>query len=325
MLNVGERYPLRVAICIGTFRRPLLLRDLLQALGNLEFARVECPAIKIIVVDNDVSRSAKAVCDGISLPWTLRYVCEWRRGIARVRNRALREAGDFDFLAFIDDDEIPEPTWLDELLAAQARSSADVISGPVLPAFADGAPEWVRTGEFFERPNFVTGESIERCSTNNVLIRKNVFASAPQFDERFNLTGGEDTHFFLRVGRAGHSMLWCREAVVRESIPLERANLAWILRRGYQSGNSWILCELALDSRRRIWIIRFLKAWVHTAVGTAALMLSPLSGHASAVRSLRRICLGAGMLAALLGHRFLSYRNSAINRVENAVDTGTWT
>ena len=233
----------------------------------------------------------------------------------------MRECGDFDFLVFIDDDEIPDPEWLDELLATQAQFSADVVSGPVLPIFINGAPEWIRTGGFFDRPSFLTGELIERCSTNNVLIRKSVFSSVPGFDERFNLTGGEDTHFFSRVRRAGHSMVWSGEAVVRECVPLERATSAWIGRRGYQSGNSWVLCELALDRRARVWWMRLVKSLLHIVKGTAQVFLALPSGKAATVWSLRRICLGAGMLAALLGHRFLPYRNSETEAVESGVGT----
>ena len=312
---------MRIAICIGTFQRPQLLQRLLAALSELRFRRISTPTITVIVVDNDLARTAEEICEGVDLPWTIRYVSELRRGIARVRNRAIREAGDFDVLVFIDDDEIPDPRWLDELLATQAQFSADVVAGPVLPIFNESPPEWVRTGGFFDRPIFATGDLIERCSTNNVLIRKNVFESVSGFDERFNLTGGEDTHFFSQVRRAGYSMVWTREAIVRESVPPERANIEWILRRGYQSGNSWVLCELALDSRRRIWWMRFVKSLAHIVNGTAAFLLSLPSGKAATVRSLRRICLGVGMLAALLGHRFLPYQDS--DAVESAAEVGT--
>jgi succinoglycan biosynthesis protein ExoM len=312
---------LRIAISIGTFQRPQLLQRLLAALCDLRFNKIATPTIAVIVVDNDLARTAEEICEGVDLPGTIQYVCEPRRGIARVRNRAIREAGDFDFLVFIDDDEIPDSRWLDELLATQAQFSADVVSGPVLPIFNDDAPEWVKTAGFFDRPIFDTGSLIERCSTNNVLIRKSVFASVSGFDERFHLTGGEDTHFFSQVRRAGHSMVWSRDAIVRESVPPRRANLAWILRLGYQSGNSWVLCELALDNRTRVWWMRLLKSLAHIVNGTAAFLLSLLSGKAAMVRSLRRICLGVGMLAALLGRRFLPYRESGA--VESAAEVGT--
>jgi len=43
-------------------------------------------------------------------------------------------------------------------------------------------------------------------------------------------------------------------------------------------------------------------------------------GKGTRVRSLRRICLGVGMLAALLGHRFLPYQDSG---AESAAEVGT--
>ena len=93
---------MRIAICIGTFQRPQLLQRLLAALRDLRFRRITTPTIAVIVVDNDLARTAEEICEAVDLPWTIQYVCEPRRGIARVRNRAIREAGDFDLLVFIE-------------------------------------------------------------------------------------------------------------------------------------------------------------------------------------------------------------------------------
>jgi succinoglycan biosynthesis protein ExoM len=143
-----------------------------------------------------------------------------------------------------------------------------------------------------------------------VLMRRSILDTVAGFDEQFNLSGGEDTHFFLRVRESGHTMVWSREAVVREAICAERANIAWILRRGYQSGNSWVHCEAALARSSRIWSKRPLKAVAHVLRGLASLPFSTLAGKSAVVWSLRDICLGAGMLGALLGHRFSAYRKS---------------
>jgi glycosyltransferase involved in cell wall biosynthesis len=312
--------PIRVAVCIGTFRRPQLLRALLLALGQLRFTKVSRPKIEIVIVDNDVSGSAEGVCEISDFPWPIRYVCEWRRGIASVRNRAIAEAGDADVFVFIDDDEAPNRDWLDELLWCVARFNADVVAGPVLPAFSEDVPQWVRTGGFFDRLIFPTGATVELCSTNNVLIRKSVLEAVPGFDEQFNLTGGEDTHFFLRIRESGHKMVWSREAVVHEAISAERANIPWILRRGYQSGNSWVLCEMALGGTARVWVTRLVKALAHVVRGLASLAFSAFAGKTAVVWSLRDVCLGVGMLAGLLGHRFLPYQNSGVKPVEKTTE-----
>jgi len=306
---VREKIPsMRIAICIGTYKRSGLLRELLAGISELAFRKKPAPQIEIIVVDNDPAKTAEEVCRAVELGWPLKYIVEERRGIAQVRNRAVKEAGAVDFIVFIDDDEVPTAEWLDELLSAQHRFGADVVSGPVAPKFAPGVAEWVKASGLFHRPSFPTGHSLEKCSTGNVLVRREVFSLVPTFDDRFSLSGGEDSHFFLRVRKAGHSIVWSEEAVVYESISSERANFVWILRRGYQSGNSWPLCEASLDDRLRVRLVRFLKAWAYVASGAAGALVSLFLGKAALARSLRTVCVGLGMLTGLAGRKFLAYQ-----------------
>jgi len=303
----------RVAICIATFKRPELLRSLLNGISQLTFRKVICPDMEIIVVDNDESQGAEEVCRAVAVPWPVRYAVEPDRGITRVRNCAIAEAGSVDFIAFIDDDEVPSAKWLDELLWAQAEFNADVVSGPVQPQYAAGVAHWVKRGGFFEGRVADTGTERETCATNNVLIGAHVFRAVTGFDDAFALSGAEDTDFFLRVRKAGHKIIWSQEAVVFEAVPVERATVAWILRREYQTGNGWVFCETNVDRSLRSRMRRLFKACGHIAIGSAtAIGSSLLLDKAALVRSLQRASLGTGMLTALAGHRFLAYRNPAI-------------
>lgn len=299
---------MRLAICIATYKRMELLRELLGGIAQLTFRQGLAPQIEIVVVDNDPMRTAERICKASERRWPIKYFVEECRGIAQVRNRAVQEAGAVDFLVFIDDDEVPTPEWLDELLSAQHRFQADVVAGPVVPKFSPHVAQWVKASGLFDRPSFSTGHSLDKCSAGNVLVRRKVFLTVPTFDDRFNLSGGEDTQFFLRVRKAGHSIIWSQEAVVQESIPLERGNFAWILRRGYQYGNSWSLCELSLDDRWRVRVVRFLKASAHIARGTAGAFRGLFLGKAALTRSLRTAFVGLGMLTGLAGRRFLAYQ-----------------
>ncbi len=304
--------PMRIAICIGTYKRPELLRELLLGISQLTFCREPTPQIEIIIVDNDPLRTAEPVCASVELSWPLKYFVEERRGITHVRNRAVAEAGAADSIAFLDDDEVPAPRWLEELLSTQHRYRADVVAGPVLPRFAPGVPGWATSSRLFHRPSFSTGQSLNICSTNNALVRREVFLRVPTFDDRFNLSGGEDTHFFLRVRRAGHSIIWSQEAIVFESIARERASFLWLLRRGYQCGNTWSFCELSLDNRLRVRVARLLKASAHVVRGVALTVVSVFEGQAALARSLQIVCLGFGMLTGLAGQKFLAYQSPSV-------------
>jgi succinoglycan biosynthesis protein ExoM len=310
----------RVAICICTFKRQELLRALLRGIAQLTFRKVPTPQIQIVIADNDEGASARQVCRTAPLPWPIRYVVEPKRGITYARNRTIMEAGSPDFVAFIDDDEIPSPHWLDELLWAQAEFAADVVSGPVLPTYAPRVADWVRKGGFFDRKPRPTGAKRRACAANNVLVGTHVFRSVPGFDDAFALSGGEDTHFFLRVWQAGHKIVWSQEAVVFEEVSAQRGTARWLLRREYQTGNSWIFCESAVDRRPRSSFFRFLKSCAHIVIGsTNTIWRSLLFDRPGAVRSLQQLSLGAGMLTALAGHRFLAYQNAGCQQVTDAM------
>jgi succinoglycan biosynthesis protein ExoM len=307
---MSQSVNIRVAVCICTFRRQKLLRELLRGLAKLTFRKVAVPQLEIIVVDTpDDSGSAQEICETACLPWPVKYVVEPKRGLTYARNRAITEAGTVDFVALIDDDEVPSPQWLDEHLWAQADFAADVVSGPALPKYASEVADWVKSGGFFDRQVRATGTLRRACPTNNVLIGTRVFQRVPRFDDSFALSGGEDIDFFLRVSKAGYRIVWSQEAVVFESVSSKRGTVGWILRREYQTGNGCIFAEAALDNGLRSWMLRFSKAWGHILVGSAtAIGRVVLLDKPSVVRDLRRASMGVGMLAALVGHRFLAYQ-----------------
>jgi succinoglycan biosynthesis protein ExoM len=304
---------LRVAVCIATYRRPHMLRELLEGISKLRFLKFPAPDLIVIVVDNDPARSAEDICRASSLPWRLKYTAEPRRGIPQARNRSIREAESADFIAFIDDDEYPSTVWLDELLWTQAKFGADVVCGPILPDFDDDVPNWVRAGKFFDRGIQDSGKATDACRTGNSLVRKALFDHLSLFDERFALTGGEDTQFFLRVRQSGFTMVSSGHAFVHEPIPRSRGNLRWLLRRAYQSGNSWVLCEKSLDQRKFTRLIRFVKGCGRMAQGALTIPVSAIRGKAALARALRNIALGAGMLSGLAGRRYEPYRSAGAN------------
>jgi succinoglycan biosynthesis protein ExoM len=299
---------MRVAICMVTFRRTSLLQRAFAGVSRLKFCKVAAPEMEVIVVDNDPSRSATCVCKRAVLPRPVRYVAESRRGIVHARNRAIAEASGSEFLAFLDDDEVPSEFWLDELLATQARFGADVVAGPTRPLYEPGLPEWIRRGSFFERPSHETGTPLEFCASGNVLVRTKVFPRVGKFDDNFQLTGGEDTQFFLRVRRAGYKIVWSNEAVVWETVPRDRATLNWIVRRGYQSGNSWSLAEMSIETSLKYRALRFCKGSTHFIAGLAGAVIGLFLGRIAFAKNLRRASLGAGMLAGLAGKKYLAYQ-----------------
>ncbi len=312
----------QVAVCIATCRRPEGLRRLLTALDGQSFQRAGEISLRVVVVDNDLEASAQDICEQEreTLRWSLEYQHEPRRGISQTRNRSVAAALGLgvEFLAFIDDDEVPQPDWLDELLRVQREYEADVVGGPVLPYFYEPVPEWVLKGkffeQFFERPRYPTGRPIELTGAGNVLVRAEVFEKMGEiFDERIGLIGGEDTIFFSRVYQAGYRMFWADEALAYEWTPAARTNVKWLLKRAYRLGNSRSMLEkYGEDIGLRARLVRLTKGGGRIAQGLAltvvAVPLLPLTGRHVLVKALQHVCRGSGMLMGLAGVLYEEYK-----------------
>ena len=304
----------RVAVCITTYQRPLGLERLLNALGELRFERPRDPEIHLLVIDNDPDASAREMTEAMApgMAWPLRYVHEPRRGISAARNRAIASAREVaELVAFIDDDEVPAPDWLDELLRVQAEYDADVVAGPALERFEGEVPAWIEKGRFFTPRRGPTGSHRRDPGAGNVLIRMAALPGPGEpFDERFGLTGGEDTHLFLRMAHAGRTMVWADEAIVYESVPPSRAKVGWILRRVYRTANTWSVCERELDSSLRVLAMRVAKGAARMAFGAALLPVAWIFGRHMVVRSLWYLSFGAGNLTGLTRMRYYEYRST---------------
>lgn len=304
---------MKVDVCIATYRRPEGLLRLLGALQALRTPDVE-PELRVVVVDNDAGESARSVCED-ARSWfcaPLVYAVEKRRGIPQARNAAAAIAlHGADFLAFVDDDEVPDPGWLAELLRVQRASEADAVAGPVLPRFAPGTPGWIERGGFFEPSRRATGTAIDKAYTGNVLVRTAALAGMERlFDERMALSGGSDEEFFRRFAASGRRIVWADGAIVHEWVPRSRATLRWLLARSFRVGCSTAWIERRCVPRRRSTAWLFANGCRCIVKGVVLAFLSAPSGTAAAVRELRLAWNGAGCLSALLGHVAGEYRTT---------------
>jgi succinoglycan biosynthesis protein ExoM len=305
-----------VAICVASYCRPEGLKRLLEGLNQLTFSKNETPEITVVVVDNDANGSAKEICDNQlqEFKWSLRYSIETTRGISFARNHAIAQAlsisKQVDFIAFIDDDEVPEPSWLDELLTTQKNHQADIVTGPVLPRFLKSdVPNWVVKGKFFEPKRYPTGHLLKTAFTNNVLIKATILHQLDTiFDESFALTGGEDSHFFMRLYLAGHKFVWADEAIVVEWIPQSRTSIKWVLERGYLGWSLHSYCERQLYPSINIICLRILKGIALITQGLCLIFPSLFLGEHALIKALLHIYRGIGTLAGILGIRYQAYK-----------------
>lgn len=295
-----------VAIAVITFRRPALLRGLLESLQAQELSGDGDYAIRIVVVDNDAEGSAARVIEefGDGTPYPIESVVEPEPGIPFARERSVELCWDDDALIFVDDDEVAPPGWLASLLQAWEASGADVVTGPVKGNLPAGAPPWNHYSDVHDSTGrHTTGEELRKAYTNNTLVSQRVYHTVtPGFHPAFRFTGSSDLHFFLRVHRAGFRIVWCEEACIAEEVPAARTTLRWLVRRAFRSGSGDTISRLLIRPGvvSYLLVLAYASARVVSAVGYALVGLL-LGRKTHLLKAVRRFFSGVGSLAGIVG------------------------
>lgn len=229
--------PKKILIGLCTFRRPKMLQKCLEAITQL--ANPDSHQIDCCVVNNDVAPICPQLIEKFakkSSPIQFHFCDCIERGIPQARNITLEHASEneYDFCLFLDDDEYPDPEWINKLLAKQAELDADVVQGNVHNIF-ESRP-WITAPLLKEAKFSDSGEHITRfISTCNVLIARRFYDSKQlglRFDPAFALTGGSDKELFNRaIDLHDIRIGFITSAVVYEFIPTERTTLRWFFNR----------------------------------------------------------------------------------------------
>jgi GT2 family glycosyltransferase len=299
-----------IIVAIPTFRRPQSLTRLLVALAKLETTA----SVTVLVADNDAGRhEGFDVCErhhAGGYRWPLDYFVAPERGIAQVRNALVERAlgRSCDFIAMLDDDEWPEPGWLDAFLATQSRTGAEALHGAILRDFETSPGKWAAYCDGIAPLRGTTGVVHMIEGSGNIIVSRACFESLakPCFDPAFALSGGEDRDFFERLRRQGRRFAWCDEAVVHAHVPASRANLKWGLMRAYRVGNS----DMRVFLKHKPGAFALAREFGKIAV---ALLLFPILFAIlgivpnRAVDALRRPFRAAGKIAAIGGRYYDEY------------------
>ncbi|MEM8720773.1 MAG: glycosyltransferase family 2 protein [Cyanobacteria bacterium P01_G01_bin.39] len=307
----------KIAVCIITCFRPDGLRRLLEGIASQKFTKNQQPDIRLVVVDNDAEGSAKSVCDQFITQHDdlkLEYDIEKQRGIPFARNHSVDMVkNEVDFIAIMDDDEVPADNWLDELMAAQREFEADILTGPVAPHFVNPPADWLHS--FFGSGNLPNGQNLLHnygyVYTSNLFAKATLFQDI-RFDEQFRSNGADDTHLFMQVYQKGYKAVWADNALVTEWLPATRTNPKWLWQRAYRRGNGFAFCELVQNRTLGTRLQRFAKGIFRFVQGISTALIS-FGRKATFVRGLQTAFLGAGMITGSFGSEYQEYEK--IHRV----------
>lgn len=244
-----------VAIC--TYRRYDLLPRALEA---LERQTIDPRTFEVLVVDNT---------DDVELRQSFAATLAGRQGVSvmfsdppglsRARNLALERCRT-RYIAFIDDDAVPDSGWLDALVAGFQVSGAAVVAGPIDPEWPVARPDWVPdkyiaclTVLDYGPQSRALGE-FEFAYGTNMAFETQMLRSAGGFDASLGRTGAktlvsdEEIQIQLELRRRGARTWYASDARVRHLVHANR-----VRRNYFRSRMAWQAVSTLLHDSPLWW------------------------------------------------------------------------
>jgi glycosyltransferase involved in cell wall biosynthesis len=196
----------RISVVISTYNRPEHVGLVLRALREQTLGR---DGFEVVVVDNGSTESstqavlAEEAARGELRLKTVRH--EVTLGPAGGRNSGWRLA-QAPVVAFTDDDCVPDPGWLEQVLLVTASHPEAIVQGRTEPAREQLG--------LFDRSVTVNklGPQYETC---NIVYPRALLEQLDGFDESFGLVpAGEDTDLAWRALEGGAPAVFAADAVV---------------------------------------------------------------------------------------------------------------
>jgi glycosyltransferase involved in cell wall biosynthesis len=171
-----------------------------------------------------------------------------RRSLNAARNTGLRES-EAPLVAFVDDDVVAPPGWLDALLhGTKAHPQAEAFGGPIRARFEGAAPR----GCGREDPPITTldlgpdDHEAEMVWGANFAVRRSAVNRIGPFDERIVRPHGDEEEWLERLRAAGGRIVYLAQAGLDHRRTAEDARLAPLARAAYARGRG----ARASDRRR---------------------------------------------------------------------------
>lgn len=207
---------------------------------------------EVIVVDNASSdRTREVVASRLGNP-RLKYVYEETLGLSVARNRGARETS-ASILAYLDDDAIASPQWLQTIVAAyQSNDKIAIAGGKVTLIFPEGIkhPRWISHEMAGCLGIYDLGDEVVYIDNPNLTprglnysLRRAFLESIGGFDTNLgrvgnNLLSNEELQMTEKAIAQGWQVVYLPQAIAAHHVAPERLKASWFLKRSWWQGIS---------------------------------------------------------------------------------------
>ena len=231
-----------VVICAYTEDR---WDDLRRAVASVQ--RQTLPAVEtIVVIDHNPELFVRSRRE---LPEAVGIQNEGRRGLSGARNTGVAAARG-EVVAFLDDDALAEPDWLERLAEPYTDERVLGVGGEIIPDWAAGRPRYFPAEFHWVVGCTYAGLPEERRPIRNLIganmsIRRDILTEVGGFSSVIgrvgtNPVGCEETELCIRARQRwpGAEFIYEPNARVHHSIPKVRARWRYFAARCWSEGLS---------------------------------------------------------------------------------------
>lgn len=301
---------IKITAIICTYNRAEYLR---RSIKSLEIQTLDKDLYEVLVIDNGSTDNTKNVFEESSrkVP-NIKYYYEPEHGLSNARNKGLSIASG-EYVAFLDDDAIASPEWLEKILEAfeTFKPRPGVIGGKIEPIWESVPPSWftdtllrsISIIHWSEKPAYIN--DYQWLAGTNIAYPKEIIESVGGFDITLgrvqnNLMSGEETLVNEKIRENGYGILYSPDIVVKHLVPGNRVNKRYLIYRHYWDGYStaYVHCQTRYANSK----IRKLKEIIKSFLQLTRLFLNILISFVKRDNdTVTFICLFTYRLSYILG------------------------
>jgi glucosyl-dolichyl phosphate glucuronosyltransferase len=235
-----QRSGISVVVCTYDLAR---LEQLLDCLESVR--RQTLPPEKVVVVVDGCPELGETLRRKLKREVVVELLTN--QGLSAARNTGAQQVTT-PWVAFLDDDAVAEPRWLEELLSSAEQTGAVGAGGWSTPAFDRPAPRWFPPELLWTVGCSYRGMPLKRAVSRNVfggcaILRTDLFGLVGGYDATLgrrgsDFAGGEEADFCIRVVQAKPDAHFVHvpEAVIHHRVGIERLTRGYVLKRCYADG-----------------------------------------------------------------------------------------
>jgi len=221
--------------------------DFREAVGSM-LAQTYEPVEVVLVVDGNSAVYDRVVDRFGDRDDVMTYCNEENQGISYSRTKGA-ELASGDVVAFIDDDAVAKPDWIERLVEGYEEHDAIAVGGRMVGEWLVGRPSFL-PAEFnwlvgVTYPGFAAdGEEVRNTFESNLSFRRDVFLDLGGFDpdlgpdaESYSHSEGAEVGTQLRRAY-GRGVVYKSDAVVAHKVFAHRVRPRWLLARAFEQGRS---------------------------------------------------------------------------------------